>query len=128
MTTDRQNLVAVHDAICRAGQPANHDFAGCAIDGIHSLKDYADLLGPQVKLLSQVALEAIRLVHGSQLGDHFSNEPCQECGFGGAGDLRDALTKALGPGYTALVWGNDMNVDSETWDEALEKQSREASK
>lgn len=66
-----------------------------------------------ISALLQVAVEAIRLVHGSQLGDRYSHEPCGECGLGGEGALRDALTKALGPGYTNLVWGNDMNAD---WD------------
>ena len=123
--TDREKLVEVHDAICRAGQPDDHDFAGCAIDGIVSLRDYAEPLAKQVKLLSQVALEAIRIVHGSELGDHWSHEACGECGLGGHGALRDALTKALGPGYTKLLWGHDMNVDSESWNDALERQSRE---
>ena len=69
-------------------------------------------------LLSQVALEAIRVAHAKPLDDR-----CPDCGAGGMGALRDALTRALGPGYTKLVWGNDMNVDSEAWDEALEKQA-----
>jgi hypothetical protein len=67
----------------------------------------------ELERLLQVAVEAIRLVHGSQLGDHYSHEPCGECGLGGEGAIREALTKALGPGYTKLIWGNDMNADWE---------------
>jgi hypothetical protein len=63
--------------------------------------------------LLQVAVEAIRLVHGAVLGDHYSHEPCGDCGLGGAGALRYALTAALGSGYTRLVWGKDMNADFE---------------
>lgn len=86
----------------------------------------ADEKGAEVKRLmaikarlSQVALEAIRLVHGAQLGDRYSHEPCRECSLGGAGALRDALTAALGVGYTGLVWGNDMNIDCEKWADSL---------
>jgi hypothetical protein len=71
--------------------------------------------------LLQVAVEAIRLVHGSQLGDHYSHEPCGECGLGGEGALREALTKALGVGYTGLLWGKDMNADWPRLRGALER-------
>ena len=73
----------------------------------------------EVGRLIQVAVEAIRLVHGKQLGDRYSHEACGECGLGGEGNIRDALVKAFGPGYTKLVWGNDMNVDRETLELAL---------
>lgn len=78
----------------------------------------AELEATEVRL-SQVALEAIRLVHGSELGDDYSHEPCGECGLGGAGDLQHSLAKALGNGYTGLVWGLDMNVNREKWLAAL---------
>lgn len=76
--------------------------------------------------LLQVAVEAIRLVHGSELGDHYSHEPCGECSLGGAGAIREALTAALGVGYTKLVWGNDMNADWDALREAAAKAVEEA--
>lgn len=75
----------------------------------------------ELALLLQVAVEAIRLVHGSEFGDHYSHEPCGECGLGGHGSIRDALTKALGAGYTKLVWGFDMNSDVPALNAALAK-------
>jgi hypothetical protein len=72
-----------------------------------------------IELLSQVALEGIRLVHAPLKG----GESCSECGLGGDGALRDALKAALGPGYTALVWGNAMNIDMDAWAKALRKQA-----
>jgi len=78
-------------------------------------------LDPRTLKLLQVAVEAIRLVHGSELGDHYSHEPCGECGLGGAGAIRDALREALGTGYTRLVCGNDMNADLDALEAALQK-------
>lgn len=78
--------------------------------------------------LLRVAVEAIRLVHGSELGDHYSHEPCGECGLGGAGAIRDALKDALGPGYTKLVWGKGMNADWDALREAAAKAASEALK
>jgi hypothetical protein len=73
--------------------------------------------------LSQVALEAIRVVHCDGRGDPRVFEPCTTCGVGGTGELRHALTRALGDGYANLVWGNDMNIDGEAWTKALEKET-----
>lgn len=68
------------------------------------------------QLLSQVALEAIRVIHcTTHGGDPRVFEPCEDCSLGGVGNLRDALKRALGDGYTALVWGLDMNIDGEAW-------------
>lgn len=114
---EHERLVRVHDAICRKGQPDSHDFEGCAIDGIESLKDYADGAEKREKLLAQVALEALRLVY------HDDGDRCSECGLIGHGALRDALTKAFGREPWKLIWGNDANVDAEAWDEALQKQT-----
>lgn len=32
-----RRIVELHDAVCRPGQPTNHDFFGCALDGILAL-------------------------------------------------------------------------------------------
>lgn len=105
---------------CAGLDDANAALAVCH-EMIQHLEREREKLKASQSLLLQVAVEAIRLVHGSQLGDHYSHEPCGECGLGGAGALREALAKSLGVGYTSLVWGKDMNADWEALRQAAAK-------
>jgi hypothetical protein len=72
--------------------------------------------------LAQVAVEAIRVIHcTTHAKQPHIFEPCEACSLGGVGALRDALAKALGAGYTGLLWGIDMNVD---WEELRRRLAR----
>lgn len=51
LTWSRSKLIELHDAICRPGQPLDHDFFGCALDGILSLRSHSDW---QARMLGDV--------------------------------------------------------------------------
>lgn len=86
-----------------------HEELGALADHIADLERRNGAYQP----LNQVALEAVRLVY------HDDGDRCGECGLLGAGALKDALKKLLGPEPWKLIWGNDANIDREAWDRAV---------
>lgn len=55
----RAKLIEVHDRLCRPGQPADHDFAGCAIGRILSDKEYVEEL-KRAKAREAAAVEHLK--------------------------------------------------------------------
>ena len=99
VSTLERRLVELHDAVCRPNQPADHDFFGCALDGIHDWRSALDERQAEIDKLKAalrpcvVALDS--LVHIEQ-GDPLSPPGPIAAALAGA---REALDEADEPRF-----------------------------